>query len=222
MKTESIWILGTIFYLGMASAHADTREPWIVRLGYANASFSPAAKLSLAGNSVPGAEVEIPDKELPLVELGYEFADGWAARVALASPPTVTVFADGSLKGFTPPLSGTIGKAKIAPVVMTMTYSPGSFHGITPYVGAGVNYTIVMKTWNGDVASINAKNAWGTAFEVGADWALDRNWSAYLDARKVYVKTTGTGIIPTFGGMPVRGEVTLNPLIVSAGLGYRF
>jgi len=222
MNTRSICLLGISCYLGMASAQADTGEPWIARLGYARASFSPEAKLSLAGNSVPGAEVEIPDRELLMAELGYEFADGWVARIALAPPPTVTVFADGSLKGFTPPLTGTVAKARIAPVLMTVTYSPGSFHGIAPYVGAGVNYTIVMDTWDGDVASIDVKNAWGPVFQVGADLAIDRNWSAYLDARKVYVTTTGTGIVPAFGGMPVRGEVTINPLIVSVGLSYRF
>jgi outer membrane protein len=191
-------------------------------VGYANAAFSPSATLSLAGNPVPGAEVKIPDKWLPLLELGYTFADGWVARIALAPPPTVTVFADGSLKGFTPPLSGTIGKARIAPVVMTVTYSPGSFHGFAPYFGAGINYTIVMKTADGDVASINAGNAWGSAFEIGADWSIDRNWSAYADARKAYVKTTGTGSVPALGGVPAQGEVTLNPLIVSVGVGYRF
>lgn len=203
------------------SAHADG-EPWVARLGYGNVSFSPAVKLSLAGNSVPGAEVKVLDKQLPFSELGYEFANRWLARLALAPPPTVSVYADGSLRRFMPPLSGTIGKAKIAPVILTATYSPGSFHGFTPYVGAGVNYTIIMKTWNGDVASIDAKNSWGPVFEVGAEWAIDRNWSIYLDARKLYVKTTGTGTIPALGGVPTRGDVTLNPLIVSAGLGYRF
>ena len=222
MNAQSCWVLGIFCSIGMVSAHADTQEPWIARVGYANAAFSPSATLALAGNSVPGAELKIPDKWLPLVELGYEFADGWAARIALAPPPAVTVLADGSLKGFAPPLSGTIGKAKIAPIVMTVTYSPGTFHGFTPYVGAGVNYTIVMKTSDGDIASINAKNAWGSAFEVGADCSIDRNWSVYVDARKVYVRTTGTGIVPALGGVPAQGEVALNPMIISAGVGYRF
>lgn len=222
MNAKSFWLLGAFCSIGMASAHAGTEDPWIVRAGYANAAFSPSATLTLAGNSVPGAEVKIPDKWLPLVEFGYEFADGWAARIALAPPPTVTVYADGSLKAFTPPLSGTIGKARIAPIVMTVTYSPGSFYGITPYVGAGINYTMVTKTSDGDVASISAKNAWGSAIEVGADWSIDRNWSVYVDARKVYVKTTGTGVIPALGGVPVQGEVALNPLIISTGVGYRF
>lgn len=222
MSAQSFWLPAIFFSIGMASAHADTQEPWIARAGYARASFSPSTTLSLAGNAVAGAEVKIRDKWLPFAELGYEFADGWAARLALAPPPTVTVFAGGSLKGYTPPLSGTIGKAKIAPVVMTMTYSPGNFRGLTPYVGAGVNYTIVMKTWDGDVASIKAKNAWGSALEAGADWSIDSRWSLYMDARKLYVKTTGTGFVPALGGMPVRGKVALDPLLVSAGVGYRF
>ena len=222
MNKQSTWLLGLLCSIGALTAHAEIEEPWIARVGYANAAFSPSATLSLAGNPVPGAEVKIPDKWLPLLELGYTFADGWVARIALAPPPTVTVFADGSLKGFTPPLSGTTGKARIAPVVMTVTYSPGSFHGFAPYIGAGINYTIVMKTSDGDVASINAGNAWGSAFEIGADWSIDRNWSAYADARKVYVKTTGTGSVPALGGVPAQGEVTLNPLIVSVGVGYCF
>ncbi|MBL8419123.1 MAG: OmpW family protein [Dechloromonas sp.] len=222
MNAQSFWLVGIFCSIGMASAHAGTQDPWIVRAGYANVAFSPSATLTLAGNSVPGAEVRIPDKLLPLMELGYEFVDGWAARIALAQPPTVTVYADGFLKAFTPPLSGTIGKARIALIVMTVTYSPGSFIGIRAYVGAGDNYTMVMNTSDGDVASMSARNAWGSAFEIGADWSIDRNWSVYVDSRKVYVKTTGTGVAPELGGVPVQEEVALNPLIISSGIGYRF
>jgi outer membrane protein W len=59
-----------------------------------------------------------------------------------------------------PPLSGTLGKAKTAPIVLTATYSLGKFGGLTPYFGAGINYTAVLKTADGDISAIDGKSAW--------------------------------------------------------------
>jgi outer membrane protein len=222
VKTRTCVIVGIACAVGLGSAHAEAQGLWTARIGYAHAAFSPAATLDLAGNPVPGAELKVANKWLLIGELGYEFADRWTARVAFAPPPTITVTAGGSLTNFVPPLSGTVGTVKIAPVVLTATYSPGDFHGVAPYVGAGVNYTRVVSTSDGDVASIEAKNAWGAALQAGFEVPVDRNWSVYADARKLYVKSTGSGVIPALGGLPVRADVALDPLIVSAGIQYRF
>lgn len=81
MNKQSTWLLGLLCSIGALSAHAEIEEPWIARVGYANAAFSPSATLSLAGNPVPGAEVKIPDEWLPLLELGGArlLMDGWRA-----------------------------------------------------------------------------------------------------------------------------------------------
>jgi outer membrane protein len=206
----------------LPSARAAPAGPWSVRAGYAYAAFAPSSSLSLAGSVVPGASVAIDGKSLVLGDVGYAFDDRWTVRFAFAAPPTVTVAADGALTGYMPPLGGTLGTIKLAPAVLSATYSPGEFAALRPYLGAGVNYTKIVKSTDGDIASLQARDAWGSALEIGCDLLLDRSWSAFVDVRKVYVRTTATGTVPVLGGAPVQATVALDPLLVSVGIGYRF
>lgn len=223
MQTKNCASLAVLLAAGMLSAaHAEPLSPWSARVGMANASFHTETTLAVAGTGVPGAALSIANKSLPLGDLNYALTDQWTARFALTAPPTVAIFAAGTLSGVLPPANGALGQAKIAPLVLSATYSPGEFNGFRPYIGAGINYTMVMNTTDAVVTSTSVKSAWGSALELGFDWSVDRHWSVFFDARKVYVKTTGTGIVPAFGGLPARAEVALNPAIVSAGVGYRF
>lgn len=206
----------------LQAAHAETLSPWSVRMGMANATFHTATTLDVAGTNVPGAALSIANKSLPLGDVNYAIDEQWTTRFALTAPPTVDIFAAGTLRGLLPPTGGVLGSAKIAPMVLSVTCSPFDFNGFKPYLGAGINYTMVMKATDGIVTSATAKSAWGSALEIGFDWSLDRHWSVFADARKVYVKTNGSGMVSSLGGMPAQAEVALNPAIVSAGVGYRF
>ena len=223
MGTKNLALLGALLSAGMLSvAHAESLSPWSVRMGMANATFHTKTTLAVAGTGVPGADLSIANQWLPLGDVNYALSDQWTARFALSAPPSLSIFSAGSLSAVLPPSMGTLGKAKIAPMVLSATYSPGNFNGFSPYFGAGINYTMVMSTTDALVTSSSVKSAWGSAIELGFDWSLDRHWSLFVDARKVYVKTTGSGIVPALGGLPARAEVALNPAIVTAGVGYRF
>jgi outer membrane protein len=223
MRAPALLLIVPLLIAPLASA-ADPQppSPWSARAGYAYAAFDTSSSLALAGSAVPGASVKIEGKSLLLGDIDYEFADHWTARFALAVPPTLTVLADGTLTGFVPPLSGTLGKIKLAPAVLSATYTLGEFNAVKPYVGAGINYTRIMQTTDGDIASLRTKNAWGPVLQMGCDLVLDRNWYLFADARKLFLKTTATGTVPALGGPPVQAAVTLNPMLVSAGVGYRF
>ena len=224
MRTKFL-LLSAITFIGVPFSAAQADEdlsPWLVRVGYANASFDTSATLKLAETQVPGAVLDVPSKSLPLGEIGYELTDRWTARLAIGPPPTVTVLAGGSLKQYSPPLSGVIGKLTIAPIILSATYSLGDFSGLKPYIGAGISYTIVIDTKDADIVNIHAKNAWGSALQLGTDWVVDRHWSVFLDARKVFLKTTGTGTVTALGSAAAWGEASLDPLIVTAGVAYHF
>jgi outer membrane protein len=223
MQTKNLVLFGALLTAGMLSAaHAESLSPWSLRMGMANATFHTATSLAVAGTDVPGAALSMANQSLPLGDVNYALNEQWTARFALSAPPTVDVFAAGSLSAVLPPSMGPLGKAKIAPMVLSATYSFGDFNGFKPYVGAGINYTMVMSTTDAIVTSTKVNSAWGSALELGLDWSIDRHWSLFVDARKVYVKTTGSGIVPALGGLPAQAEVALNPAIVTAGVGYRF
>jgi outer membrane protein len=82
---------------------------------------------------------------------------------------------------------------------------------IKPYVGAGVNYTVFFDNTNG----LKLNNAWGAAVQAGVDYHLSGNWFANVDFKKLWVGTDYTLAAN-------HGHVDIDPIIVGAGIGYRF
>lgn len=203
------------------AAHAQT-SPWTLRAGPAWVNFSPGIDAVVGGEKVPGAKATLKNNTTVAVEIGYAIDDRWTARLALGAPPSTTLGADGSLKALTPPLTGRLGHVKYGPAVLSATYRFLDAGPIRPYVGAGINYTLVLSSPDGDLGQLDAKNAWGKVLQAGFDVPLGPQWSVFLDVRKVWVKTTATGVITALGGAPARAEVTLDPLITHVGVSYRF
>lgn len=203
------------------AAHAGD-SPWTLRVGPAHVAFDAKSTVEVAGASVPGGFIEVEDSTVLAFEVGYRATDQWTLRLAVGVPPTSTLATGGTLNTLVPPLTGTLGKVKYGPAVMSATWNVGEFGAFRPYVGAGINYTHVFKTTDGDIGGLRIKSAWGSALQAGFDVTIHRDWSLFVDARKVFVKTTATGTIPALGGPPAKANVTLNPLIVHAGVSYRF
>lgn len=223
-QVNRAWIaMGVLLSLTTAlpTAHAGD-SPWSVRVGPALAAFDATAKVDVGGTNVPGANVGVKDNTFLAFDIGYALNDRWTIRTALGIPPTTTLSAAGTLKGFVPPLTGTLGRLKYGPAVLSATWKIGEFGVFHPYVGAGLNYTRVFSSQDGDIAGLKVKSAFGTALQVGVDVPIDRNWGLFLDARKIFVKTTATGTVPALGGAPAKASVTLDPLVVHMGASYRF
>lgn len=224
MSTRSSlwWCFG--LWLGvLAVAHAEpSSSPWSMRLGYGQAAFATATRLQLAGAKVPGADVDIADADLLLGDIGRQLSPHWSVRFAFGLPVTVSVAAGGSLDAYSPPLSGTLGQIEIAPLLGTLLYRPFAERRWRPYVGAGLGYVAVIEAEGRDVDALEASNAWGPVLEAGCDVTLTPRWSAYVDARKLFVGTKVTGTVPALGGPAVGADVTLDPLVLNLGVGYRF
>ena len=89
---------------------------------------------------------------------------------------------------------------------------------IKPYVGAGVNYTVFFDTKGANgVTGLKLNDAWGGAVQAGVDYHLSGNWFANVDFKKLWLGTDYSATSPA-----VHGHVDLDPIIVGAGIGYRF
>jgi outer membrane protein len=87
---------------------------------------------------------------------------------------------------------------------------------VSPYLGAGVNYTRIS-----DVNLLGGKadldnNSFGFALQAGVDFKLDKNWSLNLDVKKVQIRSD-----VTLGGAKI-SNVKVDPWLVGVGVGYRF
>lgn len=211
-----------VFLCGLGAAAQAQESPWSLRVGPAVVGFSPDLKVSVAGAPVPGAKAKVANNTTLGVEIGYALTDRWTARLALGVPPTATVKGAGSLTALAPPLTGTLGKVKYGPAVLSATYRLLDSGPVRPYVGAGVNYTVVLESPDGDLNQLEAKSAWGSVLQAGFDVPVGERWSFFVDVRKVWVKTTATGVVGALGGAPARASLKLDPLLVHLGVGYKF
>jgi len=105
------------------------------------------------------------------------------------------------------------------PPVLTLQYHFFPEKMFSPYVGAGVNYTITFDEKKGrSVDSVKYSNEFGYAVQVGMDFKINDRFSLNLDVKKVFVDTD---IIVNGGAINAKGT-DLNPLIVGLGVGITF
>lgn len=212
-------IMTALFACGVLACTAASAQssPWSVRLGAAHVGFNTQADVFLGGAAVPGANAEAKNNTAAVLEIGYSLSPEWTGRLLLGIPPTTTLTGTGALAG-----AGTLGRVTYGPAVLSLTYGLGQWGPIKPYVGAGINYTIVLKSEDGFISNLDVKNAFAPVLQVGFEVPLEGGWSIGLDARKIYLKTKATGTVPAFGGAPAKADIRLNPLLISVLVGKRF
>ena len=115
-----------------------------------------------------------------------------------------------------------LGHAWLLPPTLTLQYHPLPASRFSPYVGAGINYTIGYSeggSTNPAVTSVDVKDAWGFALNFGVDYELSPNWLLNFDVKYIFLEndvTVGT----TLGTVTAKAE--LNPWVIGLGVRYRF
>lgn len=159
----------------------------------------------LGGASAP---LRVDDAVMPELDFTYFFTENIAAELILSATPH-----DVSLGGV-----GKITELWVLPPTLTLQYHH-PFGAFKPYIGAGLNYTIILDS--DATAAIGGVDSWddaiGFAAQVGFDYALDDRWSLNVDVKKIWLnldaKVTAAG---------TRASVDLDPWVIGAGIGYRF
>jgi len=196
MKKQLI-VIAALAALGMGVVQAQ-ETPWLVR--------ARAVNLDMTNKDSTGLGLTVDNKTIPEVDVSYFFTPNIAAELILTVPQKQTVSSNGT----------SIGTFKHLPPTLLMQYHFTGLNGYKPYVGAGINYTDISKVnLLGGVATLD-KDSWGGALQVGVDIPLDKNWSINFDVKKVYIRTH------VYAGGVNAGTLKLDPLLVGAGVGYRF
>jgi outer membrane protein len=87
----------------------------------------------------------------------------------------------------------------------------------SPYVGAGLNYTVFYNVDPGAFTSVEYDNGFGYALQIGADYKLDEHWMLNADVKKIFLSTD-----VSVNNGAVRANVDLDPWVIGLGVGYRF
>lgn len=176
--------------------------PWSVRL---RATYLETVDKSsgLLGKDV----LSVSDKLIPEFDIDYRLSSDWSLELVLTVPQEHEV----NLKGV-----GEIGDFEHLPPTLLLQYHPKVSDFIQPYVGAGMNFTLIM---DDDLLNGAAKldnYSIGPAAQIGFDVKLSDRWNLNFDLKRAMIRSD-----VKVGGVQV-AEVRLDPWLYSIGLGYSF
>lgn len=159
-----------------------------------------------------GLSDEVSSDFVPELDLGYFITKHIATELVLA-----TTRHDVNAGGV------PVGKVSLLPPTLTVQYHPLPDSRISPYFGAGLNYTFFygQDAAGGTITSTKYDDSLGYALQAGVDIAVMGNWSMNFDVKKIFLDTTihGAGAVPTGEW---KTNASLNPVLVGFGFGYRF
>lgn len=203
MKKSALVI--ALAVLGCLSDQAMAQQnPWLVRARAVH--INPADKSDPVGGIGAADTIHVSEKTIPEVDISYFFTPNWAAELVLTYPQKHDVTLSGS----------NIGSFKHLPPTLTVQYHFTPAAPVSPYVGAGVNYTRISSVDLLSGAGQLDNSSVGLALQAGVDFKLDKNWSLNLDVKKVQIRSD----VSVFGTQV--STLKIDPWLVGVGVGYRF
>ncbi|RLU13223.1 outer membrane protein OmpW, partial [Pseudomonas prosekii] len=193
----------SLFALALAAplAHAHDAGDIIVRAGAitvnpkADSSSVKVDQGPLSGADLGGKATMSSDTQLGL-NFAYMIDSHWGIELLAASPFEHDVKIKGTALGAA---NGKLGTLKHLPPTLSVVYYPlDGKSAFQPYVGAGINYTWIYDEHVGSQAEANgfsnfkAKNSWGMAFQVGADYMITDNIMLNAQVRYIDIDTQAT------------------------------
>ncbi len=190
----------------------------MIRGGFAYLKWSEGATVNVGGQVVPGGTTRLSNNKGVEIDFSYFLNPNVSVAVAVGVPPTTTLYGAGTLAS-----AGELGKVTYGPGSATVLYHLTAFGPVKPYVGAGVNYTIIFKTKDRLLQDFKAKDTVGPVLQGGVDIALNKNFGIYFDAKKIFATSNTTWKLPTPVGLaPGTAKVKLDPVVLNAGVSFRF
>ncbi len=212
-----------------------------VRAGIAtvapNESSDGIAIPALGVEPIAGTEAELDNNSQLGLTINYMLSSKLGLELLAATPFKHKVTAN--LDGFSAGLSVPAGETHHLPPTLSVVYYPwgGSNSAFQPYLGAGLNYTIMFDTdvdpaleaLTGDLAGaggpvpleLDADNSFGVAFQLGADLSVNDNWHVNASIRWIDIETDAT-FTSALGDTITVDNIEIDPLVWQINLGYKF
>jgi len=227
---KSLLVLAIAAAFAPVLAHAEAGD-WVVRARAVNVAPDEDSKLgktvnrNVADVMSPGAELAVSDKVIPELDISYYFTKNIAAELILAvgTRHNVSIQGDANSTVGNQPL----GSVNLLPPTLTAQWHFNPDQTFDPYVGAGINYTIMLdrklKVSSGTLAGSKIKidsDSFGFAAQAGFDINLKDGWLINADVKYVTLDTTVK--LKTAGGWTKIDSLDINPWVVGIGIGKKF
>ncbi len=167
------------------------------------------------------------------IDFNFDSTTGWGAAVNVFWSDNISTEFAGSvvdqdvvINRARPVGTGTAnGTLKMIPITAVLQWHFNSSGPLDFYLGGGVAYVLfdnvdsTSDLNNVDLNEINFKDDYGFVANAGATWRMGA-FLIYADGKYVPVSTDVTAAVVTEGDRS--GSVSVNPLILSAGVGFSF
>ena len=168
------------------------------------------------GARAAGGDAAVRDLSLPTASLTYYLTRNIGLELFCCFAHA-KVHAKGSLVGL-----GQVADTWTFPPALTLKYNFDGMGALVPYIGVGAQWVHYFneKSKIGGFTNVDFKDSFGFVAQAGFDYNLGSGWSIGLDVKKVWedTKITWTN---TAGGR-ITTQHDLDPLLITANIGYRF
>lgn len=190
---------GAIVPAAAQDASGQDFDRFMVRGGFAYVHWDEDAAIKVGGELIPGGTVRTSNNTGIEVDFSYFLTRDLSVAVALGVPPTTTLEGAGTLEGV-----GELGRVTYGPGVVSLLYHVNGLGPVKPYLGGGINYTIIFDTDDALLQDFEADDAIGNVLQAGVDIAVNERFGIYLDAKKVFASSNTRWMLPTPDGLAPR------------------
>lgn len=206
-----------------STAYALEAGDWLVRLRAIDivpTADSDSINAPALGGHVPGSYVDINSTIVPELDFTYMATRNIGFELILATSKH-TVSATGTAEAL-----GDVLSTWVLPPTLTAQYHFFPESVLTPYVGAGINYTIFYNeeldsSFEADDDNVSLESSFGFALQAGADIWLKNDWFINVDVKYIDIGTKATIHHSAVGSIWV-DDVDVNPWVYGVGIGKRF
>ncbi len=198
--------LAAALALTAAPAMAQSKGDWTIAAGVHQVA-PKSDNGSLAGGVL---RVDVDNDIKPTITGEYFIADNLGIEVLAALPFKHDINIDGL---------GRVGSTKHLPPVVSLQYHFNSKGKVSPFLGAGLNYTTFFSEKTGGAlagSSLKLEDSWGLAAHAGLDCAIGEKGALRVDVRWIdidsEVKLDGQKL----------GTVNIDPLAYGVSYVFKF
>ena len=220
MKFVAVLVAVSGFAISLAAqnARADDNSEGNFEARVRAVYLIPANKSdAIPALAVPSDAIHINSKTLPEVDFEYFLTPTWSSELILTYPQSQTVTVEKSALGG----PANIGTFKHLPPILTVKYNfiPGG--DFRPYVGAGVNFTLLSDVRLAvptapPMALELSRSSVGPAVQGGFDYKMADHWFANADVKWAMLRANLKFDSATLA------QVRVDPVLVAVGVGYRW
>jgi outer membrane protein len=204
LATLAVSAAATLGSSAALAQQAQTEGNWMVRVRAL--SLEPVDKSTPISGTGASDRVSVENKIIPEVDISYFWTKNIATELVLTVPQKHKVYLDGA----------DIGTFKHLPPSLLMQYHFNPEGQFRPYVGAGINYTII----GSEKLANNMKlenSSMGGVIQLGFDYKISKNLFFNVDVKKIQLRSD----LYSAAGAKL-STLKLDPLLWGVGIGYRF